>query len=1723
VGAGRFRPGAQADLAPAGVRAKLTANLAALRVLHACRDGGRSASGEEQAVLARWSGWGAIPQVFDERDDRYLTERAELRELLGSEAAWAAARRTTINAHYTSAPVVDAMWQTVGRLGLPDEARGLEPGCGSGNFLGFAPPGVSMVGVELDPTTAGIARLLYATDPSTVVHNVGFEEYVDDAGFDVAIGNVPFASVVPFDPVFNRQRHSLHNYFLVKALHLVRPGGFAVALTSRYTMDARNPAARSELAGLADLVGAVRLPERAFAASSGTDVVVDLLVLRRREPDREPRALEWLRTTTVDVAGATDRDSSGQVEINAYFDTHPGHLLGRLAVGRGMYGDGEQTVLPDGPLEPALASALDDIVTQALDADRGFTARPASMTAPARVTVSAGSGFETGFAQVGSFVVSPAKIGRYRPAGGIEAFEPRFAKDIPELRRLVELRDAARSVLAVQVDGGDDTALEAAQVTLGARYDDYTRIYGPLNRSTLARGRAKEDGEAEVVRRMRPRMGGFRAEDPDWPLVAALEVFDEETQTATKAAIFTQRVVDPPVVRLGVDAPAEAVAVCLDESGTVTTARVAELLGLDEAAARTQLDGLVYDDPATNALVPAAEYLSGNVRRKIDACRALLDERPELAANVEALEAVIPRQLDPADISARLGAPWIPASDIEAFCSEEIDARVDVEHLAGIGHWTLKVRYGRGSVAATSVWGTARADALTLVDAALNQRLHTVYDTDDDGKRTRNDVATLAARDKQERLTERFSKWVWEDPERAERLARRYNELFSSTVLPAHDGSHLTLPGLATSFTPRQHQRDAVARILTDGRALLAHAVGAGKTATMVMAAMEGRRLGSMTKPAVVVPNHMLEQFSREWLQLYPTARILVADREKLSKERRKEFVARCATGDWDGVIFTQSGFTRIDLGRDLKSEYLRQELDEARAALDTSQSGKGLTVKRMEKRIAQLEETYRKLLTDRVKDDGVRFEETGIDYLFADEAHAYKNRRIITSIDGVANTGSRRSQDLAAKLWVLRQRHGPRVVTFATATPVANSMAELWVMQSYLHPDLLGEVDLRVFDAWAATFGRTHTALELAPDGSSYRMQTRFARFQNVPELLLLYRQVADVRTSDDLKLPTPEIIGGKARTVVVEPTDELVDYVALLAERAEKVRNRAVLPTEDNMLKVTGDGRRAALDLRLVDPATPPDAMAEAKVAVAARHIARIHHDTHTNTYHDAFGQPSLRPGGLQLVFCDVSTPAGTGWNAYDELRHHLIRHGVPAETIRYMQDAKTDTAKAALFAACRDGSVAVLVGSTETMGVGTNVQDRAVALHHLDAPWRPADIEQRDGRILRQGNQNRHVHVIRYVTQGSFDTYMWQTLERKAAFISQVSRGDLPSRDIDDIGDQALTFAEVKALATGDPLVLEKAGVDSDVARLTRLERAHLDDQHALRKTRDGALARAERAWDKAEQLTPLLDRLQDTHGDRFTMIINSQVHTKRVDAGTHLKRTLTDQLATTPPDTASPPTPIGALGGLPVTANVTRVIADEIRLTVPDTTIDLTYAPNEWTQSDPAIIVTRLEHRLQRLPTTHERLLTDHKTALTEADTADARIGQPFDHAQQLAALRRRQQEINEHLNRTTNAQPPDPQPPTPAAAAGPPDWPAQPTTTATATANAATTGVATPTSSSSAADGGPDAPDRGLTEGGLGPAPSPRHPPELAARIARTRQRLAALDRPRTRPDHGLQL
>lgn len=1567
----------------------------------------------------------------------------------------AAAARSTINAHYTSAEVVTAIWSAVGRLGF-SEGRILEPGIGSGNFLALRPDTVrvsEVVGVELDPTTAAIAQSLY---PSADIRAESFaDSRLPDRYFDVVVGNVPFAKVALHDRLHNPAGHSIHNHFLVKSLRLTRPGGLLAAVTSRWTMDALNPAARREITSLADLLGAVRLPAGAFGPVAGTDAVCDVVILRRREPDPPPcpnpgcpacdtgycdqvhPGEGWSRVVDVEVDGGT-------VGCNEYFARHRHLVLGDLAVGAGHYRDGELTVTArPAPLDAQLEQALGQVTAAAAAAGMGWNPAPRPPTSaqstsePARrgaTHPTAGEAALEDFHKEGSIIATPAggfaKVIDGRP----EPFAPTPKSARGELRALVELRDAAAATLAAQAVSGDDTTFGFAQRRLNRAYDTYAARFGPLNRFKLVRtGRADPATGEDRYRRADPTLGGFRS-DPDLYTVLALEVFDPETQTARKAPIFTRRVVGPRPAVLGADSPAAAMAVCLDQTGTVELPRVADLLGVGIDTARAGLGDLVFEDPDTGDLVPAGRYLAGDVRTKLDAAADAVGRDDRFATNVTALRAVLPVELGPEEIRVRLGVPWIDASDVAGFAQEVLGAdRVLVEHAEVTAMWAVEApTWQRRSVAMTSEWGTRRADAITLLGASLEQRPIKIYDTLEDGRRVVNSDDTLAAREKQEAIEGRFAEWIWENPERRDRLVERYNRRFNSIVAAAYDGAHLTLPGLAESFTPHRHQRDAVWRIISEPNVLLGHAVGAGKTATMVMAGMELRRLGLVNKPAYVVPNHMLDQFANELLQLYPTARVLVADRNATGPAARKQFVGRCATGDWDAVILTHSSFERIPVSNQAEQAYIAAQMAELRKAIDESNARSGLTVKRLEAALARAEERQKKLLDTDKADDGVSFEQTGIDYLFVDEAHAFKRLAFATHIDGISGAGSQRASDLDLKLAVCRERHGERVATFATATFVTNTLAEMYVMQRYLQPDDLEKAGLRAFDAWAATFGRTVTALELAPDGGSYRFHTRFARFVNVPELLTLFARIADVRTAEQLNLPTPTVAGDGPETVVVAASAGLEGYVEGLVARAERVRSRAVHPAEDNMLKVTGDGRKAALDLRLVNLEPDPDG---GKLAAVAQRIAAIAAATRHNRYTDLDGGLHPRAGSLQLVFCDLSTPAAH-WNAYDELRTQLVALGLGAEQVRFIHDAKTDKAKADLFAACRDGRVAVLIGSTEKMGVGTNVQARAVALHHVDCPWRPTDIDQREGRLIRQGNQNPQVEIFRYVTQGSFDVYTWQTVERKAIFIHQVSRGEIGDREIDDIGDQALSAGQVKALATGNPLIMERAGIEADLAKTERLARAHQREQHDLANRQRAAGERAMRLDRQADLIDNALPRRVDTRADRFAMTVGDRRYTGRVDAGVALRALLmglldrhqhTDAVVARSATTTEP---VGDVGGYRLDADITRM-ADmasygELRIeNLPVRPLPLERA--DLVHADPAGLVAKLENRILRLDDTAAGLRADAIQARDEANATAVRIGRPFEHHDHLRRLRARLAEIDQALT------PADPAPGGPTAA------------------------------------------------------------------------------------------
>jgi N12 class adenine-specific DNA methylase len=1570
------------------VQGRVQANLAALDVLDVCLQAERAATDAERERLGLWSGWGATAVVFDEDREEWAAVREQLRERLG-DGGYRAARQSTLNAHYTHRALAAAMWQVAQQLGYAGGSV-LEPGCGPGVFIALASDPAAVTGVEIDPSTAAIAEALH---PDAVVVNRSFAEFGRRRGgrFDLVIGNVPFADVRLHDPIHNRGNHSLHNHFLVKSLALTRPGGLVVALTSRYTMDASNPAARRELAELGELLDAVRLPAGAHRRAAGTEAVTDLLIFRRHPAQRVDGEPEWIRTRTLPLDGT-------QARVNAYFVAHPDRVLGELTVGHGMYG--AETLSVRGEHDPEQLAARIAAIGEQLAGTHppvtlGRLASPSAEPEERTHVVSAPEGLWDGH-------LLALADGRFAEVqdGGQEPLEvPRSVAG--EVRQLLGLRDQARRLLSLEADSAQDTPLlDSARTALRDSYGTYHARYGPINRFTLRQtGRVNERSGEPVMARITPGAQRILRRDPFYPLVCSLETFDATTQQAAPVGLLRERMVLPREPIRGVDTPADAIAVCMETHGRIDLEEIARLRGLTEPDARAELAELVYED-LDGGLVPAAEYLSGNVREKLDAVRGAVAERPELQVNVEALEGVLPADLGVEDIEARMGAVWISVEDHQMFLRELLaDERLEVESAGGV--WG--VRGVRGSVLAVNEWGTARLPAPQLARLLLEQRPVKVMDELEDGSRVINPEETAAAQEKAQVMRERFSEWVWEQPDRATRLLADYNWRFNSIVLRDYrgEGQRLTFPGLARTFAPREHQRAAVARVLAEPAVGLFHEVGAGKTAEMIIGASELRRLGLVRKPVVVVPNHMLEQFSREWLQLYPQARVLAASSQDIAGEKRRLFVARAASNDWDAVIMTRSAFERIPVSTETEIAYREQRLEELRDQLQRAKAGSGLTVKRIEKALERDAERIKRL-RDGQKDRAVTFEQTGFDYVIVDEAHGFKNLETESNIQDAAIDGSQRATDLHLKLELLRQREGARVATFATATPIANSVTEAHVMQRYLRPDLLRVAGVEGFDQWAATFGEAVTEMEMAPAGAgSYRLKTRFARFQNVPEMLRMWHVFADVKTAEDLNLPVPQVAapaGGEPgpETVVIDPSPQLERYVSQLAERAEDVRAGRVAPDVDNMLLISGDGRKAALDLRL---ATGERGDGRSKVEIAAERIAAIYHEHRETSYLDPdTGQRSSTLGALQIVFCDLGTPKPDAWNAYDELREQLHARALPAGSVRYVHEARNDREKQALFHAARSGHIAVLVGSTEKMGVGTNIQARAIALHHLDCPWRPADIEQRDGRIVRQGNQNPEVRVLRYVVERSFDAYSWQTVERKARFIGQVTRGRLDVRAIEDVGDSTLSFAEVKALASGDPLILDLARAQHDLARLQRLQRSWTRGRVMLTDTITASTALADARERQSVQVAAALERRIDTHGDRFAMTVDGRPTSSRAEAGELLVR----WARSVPPNR---PRPVGQLGGIDVTGTLVVDRYDATR-TVQFELADLPAEKARRTvlelSEQPLGMIRQLEHRVATLDELRDRLDSERGAALTEAQRARDTLAGPFKHADALQA-------------------------------------------------------------------------------------------------------------------------
>jgi N12 class adenine-specific DNA methylase len=1414
-----------------GEKGKARDIIAAIRTLKTIEQEQRTATHEEKQTLARFAGFGPVAlSIFPDpitgryKDASWQAMGQELQTLLSPEE-YASAKRTTFNAFYTSPTVIAAIHEAIARLGIPVGATILEPGCGIGNFMSQGGNGHRFIGVELDSISGRIARLLHPE------HDIRIENFRDtklpEDRIDAVIGNVPFADL-KLD--YHGQKLALHDFFLAKSVDALKPGGVMAVVTSHGTLDKQNAAIREYLGSKADFVGAVRLPSDAFKRE-GTAVVTDIFFLRKRAPGQPARHLspeasakgdadpDWLGIAPLTIDGI-------DIPVNRYFLNHPEMVLGMWSGKNTLYGGEGYSVVGTGDLAKELSAAIRRLPSFApieVTAESGPTSRPSPGEAaftppPPDRHIGEGSFF------VGdNGVICQTQRGEGIPVvfGGT-TLRADGTLTGRRMAALIGLRDRARRVLLSQNEGWPEKHRGDARRELNWAYDRFVGAYGPINKTTFS-----ETRDGTLIRRM-PNLVKFR-EDPDAMLVCSLEEYDEETDTAEKAAIMTKDVVGktPPITH--VESAEEGLLVSLNQRGVVDLPFIGQLYGKSKSDIMSELGDLIFPDPESRTWQTADAYLSGNVRAKLTAA---MSAGPQYARNVTALRNVQPEDVLPGDIDANLGAPWIPESDIQAFAAELFHVEpssVAVAHLKKDALWTIDADYSaKQSVAATSDFGTARANGTWLLDLALNMKTPTIYDTIMNGgreERVVNQEATMAAREKQKLIKEKFRSWVFTDPERTERLVRIYNDIYNNLRPRLFDGSHLDYPGMNRNIKLRPHQNDAVWRGMSSGNTLLAHAVGAGKTFTMAATGMKMKQAGLIKKPMYVVPNHLLEQFSREFMQLYPNARLLVAAKEDLGRDRRKFLTAKIASGEWDGIVITHSSFERIGMSRDYQEKFLLEQIEEYDQLLLEHPGEKNANrnlIKAIEKQKAARAERLKDLLAEDKKDDGLVFDELGVDHVFIDEAHYFKNLETPTKMErvaGIQTGGSERAFDVYMKARYLDEQHTGHGVTFATGTPISNTMVEMFTMQRFLDPEGLKSRGLEHFDAWAATFGEIIDTMEITPDGAGLRQRNRFAKFVNLPELQQMFRAFADVQTGEMLDLPRPRLEGGKPIIVACPMSEEQHALQQQLVIRYERLRSERIDPRVDNALNITTDGRKLATDARMLSPRASD--FPESKVNRLVENVA-------------ATWKRTAATHGTQMIFADMGVnPTKWGYSVYDDIIKKLIAAGVPAEQIAAIGDAESDAKKQALFEKVRQGSVRVLIGSTQKMGTGTNVQKRLVALHHLDAPWKPAEVEQREGRILRQGNTNDEVAIYRYVTEKSFDSYMWQALETKARFISQVITGNNTLRRAEDIGGQELSYAEVKAIASGNPAVLTLAEADAELQRLTLLKKNHLDEHYVARQ--------------------------------------------------------------------------------------------------------------------------------------------------------------------------------------------------------------------------------------------------------------------------------------------------
>ena len=1386
------------DLGVGGPKQKFARNIEAIRTLFKLEEEHRGATAEEQQVLSQYVGWGGLADAFDPGKDNWAKEYAELKGLL-SEDEYAAARSSTLNAHYTSPTVIHAIYDAVERMGF-QSGNILEPSMGVGNFFGMLPTsmaGSRLYGVELDSITGRIAKKLYPQADITVA---GFETTDRRDFYDLAVGNVPFGQYKVNDKAYNKLGFSIHNYFFAKAIDQVRPGGIVAFVTSRYTMDSKDSTARKHMAERADLLGAIRLPNNAFRANAGTDVVSDIIFLQKRDRpiDHEP---DWVQLGKTEDGFA----------INQYFVDHPEMVLGVLSTESTQYGREELTVAPlEGiSLADQLAEAVQHIEGQYAEVE---VETPDIADAENEKHILPADPEVKNF----SYTVVDGEV-FYRENSVMTQVE---LSDTAKGRvtGMVELRQIVNDLIQQQLEDYPDADIKATQERLNAAYDAFAAKYGLLNDR---------------------KNGRLFEQDSSYYLLCSLENLDEQGQLKSKAAMFTKRTIRPERTVTSVDTPSEALAVSIGEHGKVDLPYMAELLGTPGNYGRitTELSGVIFKDPAADPTDPEAgwqmadEYLSGDVRAKLRMAQFAAETNPEFAVNVDALTKAQPRELEASEIDVRLGATWLAPDIIQKFMTETFQIPYYLRHAVKVRYspytaeWRVegKTATGRGDIISSETYGTSRANAYKILEETLNLKDVRIYDTieDADGKlkRVLNKRETMLAQQKQQVIKDAFANWVWQDPQRRIALVKQYNELFNSTRPREYDGSHIHFVGMNPEITLREHQRNAIAHVLYGGNTLLAHEVGAGKTYEMAASAMEAKRLGLCQKSLFVVPNHLTEQWASEFLNLYPNAKLLVARRKDFETANRKKFCARIATGDYDAVIIGHSQFERIPLSFERQERIIQEQIYETLAAINElkAHAGENFSIKQMEKTRKTLETKLEKLRSDERKDDVITFEQLGVDRLFVDESHAFKNLFLTTkmrNVAGLSTSEAQKSSDMFGKCRYLDEITGGRGVVFATGTPVSNSMTELYTVMRYLQYSTLQQKKLTHFDCWASTFGETTTAIELAPEGTGYRARTRFAKFFNLPELMSMFKEVADIKTSDQLHLPVPE---AKFETVVAKPSEIQKEMVQELSKRAADIHSGAVDASVDNMLCVTNDGRKIGLDVRLMNPMLPDDP--NSKLNVCVQNVLKIWEEGKDQKL-------------TQLLFCDLSTPKNDGnFNVYDDIRKKLVAAGVPENEIEFIHNADTEAKKAALFSKVRSGDVRVLLGSTAKMGAGTNVQSRLVAVHHLDVGWKPSDMTQRNGRIIRQGNMNKEVKVFNYVTEGTFDSYLFQTLENKQRFISQIMTSKSPVRSCEDVDEQALSYAEIKALCAGNPLIKEKMDLDVQVAKLKVLKADHQSQKFRL----------------------------------------------------------------------------------------------------------------------------------------------------------------------------------------------------------------------------------------------------------------------------------------------------